>query len=74
MFFENTYDCAGVCQPALFSLGKSVELGRPNASCIGSLKDELNSEFGGLGAATLISGVLLMLTFVFQYCLWYKYD
>jgi len=38
------------------------------------LKDELNDEFGGLGAATLVSGILLMLTFVFQYCLWYKYD
>jgi len=74
IFFEDTYDCAGICQPAIFYFSKSIELGLPTGSCVGNLKDELNDEFGGLGAATLVSGILLMLTFVFQYCLWYKYD
>jgi len=37
------------------------------------LKLHINEEFAGLGAATLISGILLGLTWICQYCLWYKY-
>ena len=69
-FFESEYDCAGICKPALFYFSKSVELGPPTGSCVGNLKDEINSEFGGLGAATLCSGVLLLAIFIMQYCLW----
>jgi len=57
----------------LFYLTRSVEDGKPTGSCIGNLKDELNREFAGLGAATLISGFLLLIIFMCQYCLWCKY-
>lgn len=73
-FFEDRYDCAGVCSPALFYFSKSVELGKPGGSCIGNLKDELNEQFIGLGSATFISGILFLAIFVAQYFLWYKYD
>ena len=73
-FFESKYSCAGVCKPALFYYSKSVEGGPPAGSCVGNLKDEINAEFGGLGAATLCSGVLLLAIFIMQYCLWYKYQ
>lgn len=73
-FFETEYDCAGICKPALFYWSKSVEVGRPTQSCVGSIKDELTSSFMGLGVATLISGILLFMIFVMQYCLWRKYD
>lgn len=69
-FFEDNYHCSGVCKPALFYFSKSVELGLPTGSCVGNLKDAINSEFGGLGAATLCSGVLLLAIFIMQYCLW----
>ena len=73
-FFEDTYDCAGICEPALFYLSKSVEKGKPTGSCIGNLKDELNDEFAGLGGATLAAGIVLFGTWIMQYCLWTKYD
>ena len=73
-FFEENYSCAGVCRPAMFYFTRSIELGKPTGSCIGNLKEDLNSELAGLGYASLISGVLLMLTFICQYCLWYRYD
>jgi len=28
-FFETNYNCAGVCEKALFYFSKSIELGRP---------------------------------------------
>jgi len=62
-----------VCQPALFYFNQPISLGKPTHSCIGNLKDAITAEFGGLGAATLCSGILLLLIFIMQYCLWYKY-
>jgi hypothetical protein len=72
-FFERSYSCAGVCNPAHFYLTKSVNDGKPTGSCVGNLKDAINESFGGLGAATLVSGFLLLAIFICQYCLWYKY-
>lgn len=28
-FFEDEYDCAGICQPSAFSFSKSIAIGRP---------------------------------------------
>jgi len=59
----------------LFYFSRSISsAGKPNKTCIGSLKDDMNNEFMGLGAMTLISGILLLFVFIFQYCLWGKYD
>ena len=73
-FFEDNYNCAGVCRAAQFYFTRSIELGKPTGSCIGNLKEDLNSELAGLGYASLISGILLMFTFICQYCLWRRYD
>ena len=72
-FFEDNYSCAGICKPALFSWSKSIDGGRPNSSCISSIKEDLNSDFMGLGVATLISGIFLFFVFIMQYCLWVKF-
>ena len=72
-FFENEFDCAGICKPALFSWTQSVNSGKPLSSCIGAVKDELKGSFMGLGICTLVSGILLFFIFLFQYCLWKKY-
>jgi hypothetical protein len=73
-FFEEEFDCAGICKPATFYYDRSIELGKPNSSCIESIKDELTSSFQGLGIATLVSGILLFFVFCMQYCLWKKFD
>ena len=72
-FFEESYNCAGVCQTALFYFGRSVEVGKPTETCIGNLKDAITDEVAGLGIATLVAGILLLFIFICQYCLWYKY-
>jgi hypothetical protein len=28
-YFEEEYDCGGICQPSLFYFGKSIEIGPP---------------------------------------------
>ena len=74
-FFEDEYDCAGICEPSYFYWSKSVVTsGKPSSSCISSIKDNVTSAFMGLGIATLVAGIFLMFVFVMQYCLWRKYS
>ena len=61
-FFEDEYDCAGVCTPSLFSWSKSIELGRPTKSCIIGIKDGITKAFLGIGICALVAGILKNLT------------
>jgi len=72
-FFEDEYDCAGICLPASFSFSKSIKNGRPTEGCIGAIKDDLNTAFLGLSVVTLLAGIFLFFVFIMQYCLWRKY-
>ena len=75
-FFEEEYTCGGVCEKSLFYWQKSIDAGRPTDSCVGALKDDLGDNFLILALVTLASGVLLLIMFIYQYCLWksYGYD
>ena len=73
-FFENEYDCAGICTPSVWYWGRSIAEGRPSKSCITSIKDDVTGAFTGLGIVTLVSGILMLFIFIMQYCLWKKYD
>ena len=73
-FFEDEYECAGICKPALFNWIQKVDEGKPIKSCVSAVKDDLTSSFMGLGIATLANGILLFLIWLFQYCLWRRYD
>ena len=73
-FFEEEYSCAGICSPALFYFYRSVSEGVPGDSCLLSIQDDLKTSLLGVGGAALASGIFLFFTFIFQYCLWRKYD
>jgi len=73
-WFEDTYDCAGICNVAAFYWTKNPAIARPNQSCISSLKEDITTPFLGLGIATVICGILLFFIFIMQYCLWRSYD
>ena len=73
-WFEETYDCAGICKVAAFYWTKNPATSRPTESCINSLKDDITGPFLGLGAATMVCGFLLFFIFIMQYCLWRSYD
>ena len=68
-FFEEEYECSGICEEALFSFSRSVELGKPK-SCFQPIKDEVRDRMWWLGVSTAGSGILLLILFIFQYCLW----
>lgn len=72
-FFEEEYSCSGICEPVLFYWSKSIEIGRPTKSCVGSIKDDLTGSFTGMAGATLAGGIFLFLTWIMQYCLWRKF-
>ena len=73
-WFEDTYDCAGICKVAAFYWTKNPAVARPSQSCISSLKEDITTPFLGLGIATVICGILLFFIFIMQYCLWRSYD
>lgn len=72
-FFETEYDCAGICSTAEFYWSRSIDEGKPTASCIDNIKSDLTNAFVGLGVTTLIAGIFLFFVFIMQYCLWRKY-
>lgn len=72
-FFEDEYDCAGICTPARFYFTRSIDSGKPSSGCVESIKDEVTNAFTGLGITTLIAGIFLFFIFIMQYCLWRKY-
>lgn len=73
-FFEKEYACAGICTPALFYFKLDVSEGVPGGSCLLSIQDDLKTSLLGVGGAALASGIFLFFTFIFQYCLWRKYE
>ena len=60
-FFEEEYDCAGVCEPALFAWKTSIEEGRPKNACISNMKDNLNFTYLSLATITLMAALFLCL-------------
>ena len=71
-FFEQEYDCSGICEEPLFHFSKSVESGMPT-SCFTQIKDDVRKEMFFLGATTTGTGLVLIVLWTFQYCLWRKY-
>lgn len=72
-FFEDEYECAGICEVALFNWIQPVAEGIPTKSCVTSVKEDLEASFMGLGISTLVTGGLLFLIWLCQYCMWRKY-
>ena len=72
-FFEDEYECAGICEKALFNWIQNVDEGIPKKSCVSSVKEDLEASFMGLGISTLITGVLLFFIWLCQYCMWRKF-
>ena len=67
---EEDFECASVCQPALFYLSLDISEGAPKADCIGIVQDDwmaLAADVGGFSAfiAALILGSILL---VFPLC------
>jgi len=73
-FFERKYVCSGICTPALFYYSLSLEKGIPTDTCLSYLKEEIGDSLTYLGVASVVTGVVILLIFIFQYALWCKYE
>ena len=73
-FFEGEYECAGICTAADFYWDLPVSKGKPTQNCLDSIIDDLTLAFQGLAITSLLAGLFLFFVFIFQYCLWKKYD
>lgn len=73
-WFEDEFDCGGICVKSLFFWSKDLSAGPPSEACLKGMHDGLTSAFTGLSVCTLLAGIFLLFMFIWQYCLWKKYD
>ena len=72
-FFENQYNCSGICEKALFFYSKSVSTAGKPTSCFEDIKREVKESMLWLGVTVSVTGFFTIILWTFQYCLWRKY-
>ena len=72
-YFEQNYQCSGICKTPLFYNSLDLKAGIPTKNCQEAIKKEMNSNVIYLGVTGVVIGVLLWFIWVFQYCLWKKF-
>jgi len=73
-YFEEEYSCSGICRSALFYYSRSITAGKPEQVCLMFLKQEVQNNLAYMGVAAIVAGLVMLATFIFQYCLWAEYD
>lgn len=73
-FFENSYKCSGLCRPALFFYSVEIKEGRPMDPCLMILKDEISNNLSYMGISAILVGIVMMITWLTQYCLWKRFE
>lgn len=66
--------CSGICESALFYYALDVAEGRPKQVCLMYLKDEVQNNLSYMGVSAIVAGLVMLFTFIFQYCLWADYS
>jgi len=69
-YFEGKYTCSGICNEGLFYYSLPLSDGPPTKHCLTFMKDEIGNRMTYLGVAGIVIGVLMLLIFLVQYCLW----
>ena len=72
-YFENEYKCSGICESAIFYYALEITEGKPEQVCLLFLKDEVQNNLSYMGIASIVAGLVMLFTFIFQYCLWADY-
>ena len=73
-YFEETYKCSGICESALFYYALDIMEGKPEQVCLMHLKEEVQDNLNYMGVVSIVAGMVMFFTFLFQYCLWADYD
>jgi hypothetical protein len=72
-YFENKYQCSGICESSLFYYELDLTFGPPKTTCLLHVKEEVSGSLTYLGVTALIIGVICLLIWVCQYSLWCNY-
>ena len=62
-FFEETYKCSGICEPAFFYWTRPLSDGRPTQTCLTFLKNEITYNLASLGIVSIVTGGIALLAF-----------
>lgn len=73
-YFEEAYKCSGICTAAIFYYSLPVVEGVPSEVCLMYLKQEVQDSLALMGIFSVVTGLVMLFTFLFQYCLWADYD
>lgn len=71
---ESTYNCSGMCGGEVFYYTQSIAKGIPTQGCGQPVSEDFGAALGSIGAASVVCGLFLFLTFLSSYCLWKNYD
>jgi len=66
---EAKFQCSGVCKNALFWFTQPINTA-PAKGCQDSIVKEIGNGYTVPGAIVIISSFLVLIIFVFQYCIW----
>lgn len=72
-FFESKYTCSGICEKALFYYSLELTTGIPTKSCLASVNEEIRMSLAYVGITVVVTGVLMFLIWIAQYCLWRRF-
>jgi len=71
---ENRFSCSGICQPGVFWYTKEVGTPIATQNCISYVQSEVGEKYTPVGFASVASGIIMSLIWLFQYALWCKFD
>jgi len=66
---EAKTSCSGLCRPALFFFTKNIST-TPNVGCINQVLNNAATGYTVPGTITIIASIVMLVIFIFQYCLW----
>jgi len=73
-FFEKKWTCSGICSSSMFYYTLPMSDGPPKETCLLHMKDEIQNNLTYMGMASLLCGLVMIVTWLCQYLLWKKYD
>lgn len=73
-FFEKTWTCSGICEKSLFYYTLPMADGPPQVTCLSYMKEEISNNLTYMGLASVLCGLVMIVTWLCQYLLWKKYD
>ena len=73
-YFEENFTCSGVCEPSLFYFTLPLADGPPTTTCLSHMKGVIANNLTYMGMVSTLCGLLMLFTWLCQYCLWKNYE